>query len=51
VAFIRAVAPRQAYALHDGLLSEAGFQITNGVLTGLARCPYERLAPGTTVAG
>lgn len=50
VEFIRAVAPRRAYALHDGLLSDAGLQVTNGVLSRLARCPYERLAPGTTVA-
>jgi L-ascorbate metabolism protein UlaG (beta-lactamase superfamily) len=49
VDFVRAVAPRRAYALHDCLLSDAGFQVTDGNMTKLAGCDYARLAPGQTV--
>lgn len=49
VDYARAVAPRQAYALHDYLLSEAGATVYGTNLAKLAGCPYERLAPGTAV--
>ncbi|HET8682464.1 MAG TPA: MBL fold metallo-hydrolase [Micromonosporaceae bacterium] len=50
VEFLRAVAPRRAYALHDCLLSDAGGKVTDGVMSRLVKCEYARLAPGSTVA-
>src|SRR5258706_6997182 len=44
VNFVRAVAPRQAYALHDCLLSEPGFALVDGLMTKLAGAGYARLA-------
>jgi hypothetical protein len=44
--FVRAVAPRQAFALHDGLGTDPVFTILSQLLNGLAGAPYERLAPG-----
>lgn len=49
VEFVRAVAPRRAFALHDGLLSDAGQQVTAGVMSQLAGCEYARLEPGTVL--
>ena len=49
VEFVRAVAPRRAYALHDALLSEAGFKVTDANMTRLARTEYARLAPDEVV--
>jgi L-ascorbate metabolism protein UlaG (beta-lactamase superfamily) len=49
VDFVRAVAPRRAYALHDCLLSEIGGKVYDGALVRLAGCDYHRLAPGSTV--
>jgi hypothetical protein len=49
VEFVRAVAPRRAYALHDHLLSAAGGKVYDTNLAKLANCDYERLAPGTTI--
>lgn len=49
VDFIRAVRPRHAYALHDGLLNDIGAQLTDGVLGRLAGCGYTHLAPGTAL--
>jgi hypothetical protein len=49
VEFVRAVAPRQAYALHDGLLSELGTRATTVTMAGLCDCDYARLEPGTVV--
>lgn len=49
VDFVRAIAPRRAYALHDCLLSEAGHRVTDGNMAHLARCEYTRLAAGSTV--
>jgi L-ascorbate metabolism protein UlaG (beta-lactamase superfamily) len=49
VDFVRAVAPRRAFALHECLLSDAGFKVTDGDLAKLANCEYNRLEPGTTV--
>ncbi|MEV4758034.1 MBL fold metallo-hydrolase [Micromonospora sp. NPDC049559] len=49
VDFVRAVGPRRAYALHDGLLSDAGIAVTDSNMTQLSRCEYARLTPGTSV--
>jgi L-ascorbate metabolism protein UlaG (beta-lactamase superfamily) len=47
VEFIRAVAPRRAYGIHDFLLSEAGGTIYDRGLAGLAGCDYARVVPGS----
>lgn len=49
VDFIRAVAPRRAYALHDFLLSDIGAKVHDANLARLAGCDYHRLASGSTV--
>jgi hypothetical protein len=49
IEFVRAVAPRRAYALHDSLLSEAGYAVTDANMTRLSRCDYSRLPAGETV--
>jgi L-ascorbate metabolism protein UlaG (beta-lactamase superfamily) len=49
VDFVRAVAPRQAYAMHDVLLAQPGVMVTNANMTNLCDCEYLRLEPGTTV--
>jgi L-ascorbate metabolism protein UlaG (beta-lactamase superfamily) len=49
VDFIRAVAPRHAYALHDALGSEAMFGILAGLLSNLGGVPYERLKPNSSI--
>jgi L-ascorbate metabolism protein UlaG (beta-lactamase superfamily) len=49
VEFVRAVAPRRAFALHDALLSDAGHTVTDGNMGKLSRCDYRRLEPGTGV--
>ncbi|GIF64728.1 MBL fold metallo-hydrolase [Asanoa ishikariensis] len=49
VDFVRAVAPRHAYALHDGIVNEAGGKLVDGVLGRLLKVDYQRLAPGTSV--
>ena len=49
VEFVRAVAPRRAFALHDALLSDVGGTLTDANMSKLARCDYDRLAPGTSV--
>jgi L-ascorbate metabolism protein UlaG (beta-lactamase superfamily) len=50
VNFIRAVAPRRAYALHDALGTDAMFGLLGPLLGGLGGAPYERLAPGTSIS-
>ncbi|MEV1145469.1 MBL fold metallo-hydrolase [Micromonospora sp. NPDC049799] len=47
--FLRAVAPRRAYALHDGLLNDNGLSVLNNNFTRLADVDYRRLEPGTRV--
>jgi L-ascorbate metabolism protein UlaG (beta-lactamase superfamily) len=47
--FVRAVAPRQAYALHDCLLNELGLRFTGANMEKLCDCEYVRLEPGTVV--
>lgn len=49
VDFVRAVAPRRAFALHDALLSDAGHTVTDGNMSRLAKCEYARLESGSTV--
>lgn len=49
VEFVRAVAPRRAYALHDALLSEAGYKVTDANMSRLSGTEYARLAPGAAV--
>jgi L-ascorbate metabolism protein UlaG (beta-lactamase superfamily) len=49
VDFIRAVAPRKAYGLHDFLLSDIGQKSAAGLLGRLGGCDYTQLAPGSTV--
>ncbi len=50
VDFVRAIAPRQAYAMHDSLLAESGAQVTNSTMTRLCHCEYAQLQPGAAVA-
>ncbi|HEX8629879.1 MAG TPA: MBL fold metallo-hydrolase [Catenuloplanes sp.] len=50
VDFVRAVAPRRAYALHDGLLNDRGAALTDGVLSRLTGCEYGHVAAGTALA-
>jgi L-ascorbate metabolism protein UlaG (beta-lactamase superfamily) len=50
VDFVRSVAPRRAFALHDHLLSAAGLPIVDSLLSRLAGTPYRRLAPGESVS-
>ncbi|WP_229399811.1 MBL fold metallo-hydrolase [Micromonospora okii] len=45
--FIRAVAPRRAYALHDGLLNDNGLAVLNRQYAALSRTDYRRLEPGS----
>ena len=47
VDFIRAVAPRRAYALHDALLNDNGYAVLDRQYTALSRTDYRRLEPGT----
>ncbi len=49
VEFVRQVAPRRAYALHDGLHNEIGHRISDNHLANLSGCEYARLAAGTGV--
>ena len=50
VDFIRTVRPRRAFALHDCLLSDAGFGIYDASLKKLSQCDYGRLASGQAVS-
>jgi L-ascorbate metabolism protein UlaG (beta-lactamase superfamily) len=50
VDFVRAIKPRRAVALHDCLLSDAGFMVTDGNMSKLSGCDYARLEAGTSVA-
>lgn len=49
VNFVRAVAPRRAYALHDALLSAPGFGLVDGLMSRLSGAEYARLASGESV--
>jgi L-ascorbate metabolism protein UlaG (beta-lactamase superfamily) len=50
--YLRAVAPRRAYAVHDGLLNEAGLGLLRGQLEGEGKRQdgdFRRLTPGESV--
>ncbi|MEU9824446.1 MBL fold metallo-hydrolase [Micromonospora chersina] len=49
VDFIRAVAPRRAFALHDALLNANGFGLLDRQYTALSKTEYRRLEPGTRI--
>ncbi|MGR6317184.1 MBL fold metallo-hydrolase [Micromonospora soli] len=49
VDFIRAAAPRRAYALHDGLLNANGFGVLDRQYAALSNTDYRRLEPGTRI--
>ncbi|MEU1685631.1 MBL fold metallo-hydrolase [Micromonospora sp. NPDC005707] len=49
VDFIRAVAPRRAFALHDALLNANGFGVLDRQYTALSKTEYRRLEPGTRI--
>lgn len=49
VDFIRAVAPRRAFALHDGLLNANGLAVLDRQYAALSKTEYARLQPGTRV--
>ncbi|KOX05706.1 MBL fold metallo-hydrolase [Micromonospora profundi] len=49
VDFIRAVAPRRAYALHDALLNDNGLTVLNRQYSALSGTEYQRLEPGSRV--
>jgi L-ascorbate metabolism protein UlaG (beta-lactamase superfamily) len=49
VDFVRALKPRRALALHDCLLSDVGFTVTDTMMGRLSGCDYARLAPGEAV--
>ncbi|MGK5442215.1 MBL fold metallo-hydrolase [Micromonospora sp. URMC 105] len=47
--FIRAVAPRRAYALHDGYLNDNGLAVVDRQYTALSGTDYQRLEPGSRI--
>ncbi|MGC5010833.1 MBL fold metallo-hydrolase [Streptosporangium sp. DT93] len=52
IAYLRAIAPRRAYAIHDGLINEWGVQVLEGVLASEAErldADIRRLVPGESV--
>lgn len=49
VEFVRQIAPRRAYALHDALLSDIGHTVYDGNMGRLSGCDYARLGNGDPV--
>ncbi len=52
IRYLRRVAPRRAFAVHDGLINEWGMKVLDGVLAAEAErldADIRRLAPGETV--
>jgi L-ascorbate metabolism protein UlaG (beta-lactamase superfamily) len=52
IQYLRAVAPRRAYAVHDGLLNDAGQSLLENQLTGEGKrqdADFRRLRPGESV--
>ena len=47
--FVRSVAPRRAYALHDALLNDNGLGLLDRLLGQYSGTEYSRLVPGETV--
>ena len=48
VEFVRAVKPRRAFALHDGILNDVGHQLVTGLMSRLSGADYARLDPGAS---
>jgi L-ascorbate metabolism protein UlaG (beta-lactamase superfamily) len=48
VEFVRAIKPRQAFALHDGLLNDVGHELVTRIMSNLSGTDYARLTPGAT---
>lgn len=46
IAFVRAVAPRQAYSIHDAVLNDRGLQIVDRWIADQGGTDYSRLEPG-----
>ncbi|GAB3851116.1 hypothetical protein GCM10029963_38420 [Micromonospora andamanensis] len=51
VDFIRAVAPRRVFALHDALLNDNGYAVLDRQYTALSGSEYRRLEPGSRIDG
>lgn len=49
VEFVRQVAPRRAYAMHDALLNDNGYLVTDNNMANLSRTEYARLEPGRQI--
>lgn len=52
IEYLRAVSPRRAYAIHDGLLNDAGLGLLESQLSGEGRrqeADFRRLEPGDSV--
>ncbi len=52
IQYLRAVRPRRAYAVHDGLLNDFGLGLLEGQLSGEAKkqdADFRRLQPGETI--
>ena len=52
IQYLRAVNPRRAYAVHDGLLNDVGLSLLDGRLTGESKrqeADFRRLRPGQSV--
>jgi L-ascorbate metabolism protein UlaG (beta-lactamase superfamily) len=49
VEFVREVAPRRAYAMHEAMLNETGFMVTDNNMANLVRTEYARLEPGRQI--
>lgn len=52
IQYLRAVAPRRAFAIHDGLLNDVGLGLLEGRLTGEGKrqeADFRRLRPGESV--
>jgi L-ascorbate metabolism protein UlaG (beta-lactamase superfamily) len=47
--FVRAVAPRRAFALHDGVANDNGLKLVDGLFRQLSGTEYSRLVPGETI--
>ncbi|GII21170.1 MBL fold metallo-hydrolase [Planosporangium mesophilum] len=50
VEFVRQVAPRRAYAMHDGILNDVGHMITTQNMKNLSKTEYARLEPGQRIS-
>jgi hypothetical protein len=50
--FVRAVAPRQAVAIHEGLYNDVGLGLVDGLFGRLSRTEFQRLpARGELIVG